>query len=189
MKRLILVLLLAGCSVINWGTPPDIDDACSIIQHKSSWNRATKRVEREWDLPTSVQLAIIWQESKFERRAKTPRKYVLGIIPAGRRSSAYGYAQIIDGTWEWYKQQTGKRFVRRDNFGDAVDFMGWYTDKTTRQFGVPMTDVRNQYLAYHEGHAGFRKKTYLKKPWLQEIAADLVPRERMYARQLKKCRR
>ena len=188
MKKFAIVLLLAGCSVVDWGGELDIDDACSIVEHKSSWNRATKSVERNWGLPTSVQLAIIWQESKFEQRAKTPRKYWLGIIPAGRRSSAYGYAQVIDGTWDWYKDETGKRFVRRDNFGDAVEFMGWYTHKTTRQLGVPKSDVRNQYLAYHEGHSGFRKKTYLKKPWLQRVAADLVPRERMYARQLRSCR-
>ena len=143
--------------------------------------------ERKWGLPTSVQMAIIWQESKFEARARTSRRYFLGIIPMERRSSAYGYAQAIDSTWDWYRDETKNPRARRHNFGDAVDFMGWYTNITTKRFGVPKTDVRNHYLAYHEGHGGYSRKTYRQKAWLVEVADDLVSRERMYRRQLSTC--
>ena len=45
--------------------------------------------------PVHVQMAILHQESKFIPNAKTPRKYFLGIVPWGRQSSAYGYAQAL----------------------------------------------------------------------------------------------
>ena len=31
-------------------------------------------------------------------------RYFLGIIPLGRESSAFGYAQALDGTWTDYKK-------------------------------------------------------------------------------------
>ena len=190
MKKIFLLLpfiLLTGCSLFEARPTPNLDDACAIVQARPSWKRQMQKVEKRWELPVSVQMAIIWQESKFAKRAKTGRKYILGFIPAGRVSSAYGYAQVIDGTWDWYRKDTGKRRARRDNFGDAVDFMGWYTDITTRKYGVPKSDVRNQYLAYHEGHGGYKRKSYNKKAWLVQVANNLVGRERMYRRQLKNC--
>ena len=146
-----------------------------------------QKAEQRWGVPMSVQMAIIWQESKFEQRARTERRMVLGFIPGKRRSTAYGYAQVIDGTWDWYKSATGNRTARRDNFGDAVDFIGWYTDRTTRQHGVSKSDVRRQYLAYHEGHAGYARRSYQNKSWLLNVARDLESRERRYRRQLGGC--
>ncbi len=188
LKRLALVVTLAACSVVNWNPPANLDDACSIVKQRPGWYFDMRQVERKWNLPSSVQMAILWQESKFESRAKTPRTQLFGFIPWKRQSSAYGYAQVVDGTWDWYKEQTGRRFANRSDFGDAVEFMGWYSDITTKKHGVAKTDVRNQYLAYHEGHAGFARQTYLKKDWLVQVANDLVSREAMYARQLKSCR-
>ena len=182
------VVTLGACSIADWDAPANLDDACSIVQQKPKWYFQMRDVERRWSLPTSVQMAMLWQESKFESRAKTPRTELFGIIPWKRQSSAYGFAQVVDSTWDWYKQKTGKRNVSRANFGDAVDFMGWYTDITTKKFGVAKSDVRNQYLAYHEGHAGFGRKSYNKKRWLVDVADSLVSREKMYRRQLTNCR-
>lgn len=187
MRKFLLVVLLAGCSLVDQDPPPNLDDACAITGSKPDWGREMQKVERKWGLPTSVQMAIIWQESKFEQRAKTSRRFFLGVIPMKRRSSAYGYAQVIDGTWDWYRDETGNSRARRDNFGDAVEFMGWYTDITTRRFGVPKSDVRNHYLAYHEGHGGYERRTYQQKAWLTTVADNLVSRERMYRGQLARC--
>jgi hypothetical protein len=48
----------------------------------------------------------------------------------GRQSSAYGYSQALDGTWEEY-QEDQRRGARRDRIDDATDFMGWYMDQST----------------------------------------------------------
>ena len=78
----------------------------------------------------------------------------LGIIPMGRQSSAYGYSQALDGTWEEYQKDQRRRGAKRDRIDDATDFMGWYMDETYERLGIPMSDARNQYLAYHEGRTG-----------------------------------
>ncbi|MCP6423176.1 hypothetical protein NL463_28110, partial [Klebsiella pneumoniae] len=79
-------------------------------------------------MPVHVQMASIHQESKFIGNARTPHQYALGIIPLGRQSSAYGYSQALDGTWEEYQKEQGRRGAKRDRISDATDFMGWYMD-------------------------------------------------------------
>ena len=34
-------------------------------------------------------------------------KYILGVIPTGRQSSAFGYSQALDGTWKEYRRLQG----------------------------------------------------------------------------------
>jgi hypothetical protein len=140
-----------------------------------------RRVKRRWGVPVEVQLAIIRNESAFRHDAR-PRS-----PDGGYASSAYGYAQAIDGTWQWYRDETGKRRAKRTDIGDAADFIGWYTNISRRVLGIPLTDVYNQYLAYHEGHTGFRRRTYRKKLWLQRYARQVDRHARTYAAQLSRC--
>ena len=124
---LFALLLLVSCGSGDRDNPPrNLDDACSMKSQKSSWFKDLERVERKYQIPKASLLAMMYQESKFVANARTPQKYTLGVIPTGRVSSAYGYAQALDGTWDWYKDETGKRSAKRNDFGDAVDFMGWY---------------------------------------------------------------
>ena len=116
-------------------------------------------------VPVAVQMATIYQESKFIGNARTPRQYALGVIPMGRQSSAYGYSQALDGTWEEYVDEVGGWGKSRDDIDDATDFMGWYMHQTTVRLGIPKTDARNQYLAYHEGRAGYARGSYKAKSW------------------------
>ena len=51
-------------------------------------------------------------------------RYTFGVIPAGRQSTAYGYAQALDGTWKEYRQETGRRFATRDNIRDGIGLHG-----------------------------------------------------------------
>ena len=173
---------------MDFGPPSNLDDACAITRERPKWHIHMRNVEKNYRLPVSVQMAIIWQESKFQQRAKTPRTYFFKIIPTGRQSSAYGYAQVIDGTWKWYQEQTGRYSASRTDFGDAVEFIGWYSDITTKKHGVSKSDARNQYLAYHEGHTGFRKRNYLKKPWLMDVSKKVAAQAGRYERQLRGCR-
>jgi len=181
---IIFLLFIAGCAT----TPPsNISDSCSIFREKSGWYKATKAVEKRYGTPIHVQLAIIKQESSFKHNAKPEKNYILGIIPWGRKSSAYGYAQVKDGTWDWYRDKTGNRGADRDNFADAVDFVGWYTNVTQRTLGISKWDAYNQYLAYHEGHGGFKRKTYNKKKWLIKVARKVEASAKQYAVQLNRC--
>src|SRR6056297_1941482 len=87
-------LALAGCA--SDAPPRDVENACAIFDERPHWRRAVAASEAKWGAPAHVQLAIIWQESRFRHDARPPRRYALGFIPAGRKSSAYGFPQAID---------------------------------------------------------------------------------------------
>ena len=76
------------------------------------------------------------------------------------RSSAYGYAQALDGTWDDYRQATGRRGADRDDFADASDFIGWYMNEAAPGERLAPHDAYNQYLAYPEGKAGYARGSY-----------------------------
>jgi hypothetical protein len=103
------------------------------------------------------------------------------------RSSALGYAQAIDGTWEWYLKDTGQRRADRTDFADASDFIGWYMNLNSRMNGVSTRDAYNQYLAYHEGKAGYARGSYRNKAWLPPVAADVSEWAARYEAQLQSC--
>jgi hypothetical protein len=132
-------------------------------------------------------MATIHQESKFIGDARTPHQYALGVIPLGRQSSAYGYSQALDGTWDEYREDQNRRSAKRDRIDDATDFMGWYMDQSKDRLGISKSDARNQYLAYHEGRSGFARGSYNEKPWLMDVAARVGSRSDRYAAQLDAC--
>lgn len=187
-RAVLIVLLLASCGGGNFSAPRDLDNACSIVRERPQYLKAFRRVERKYGAPVAVQMAMIHQESKFIGNARTPHKYALGIIPMGRQSSAYGYSQALDGTWDEYKSLTGNRRAKRDDIDDATDFMGWYMTRTRDKLGIPMSDARSQYLAYHDGHTGYTRGTYLEKAWLMAVADRVQTRAVAYDVQLASCR-
>ncbi len=187
--RVAVILLLASCGGGNYSQPRNLDDACAFGRERPEYIRAMQRAERRWNVPVPVQMAMIHQESKFVGDARTPFRYVLGVIPMGRQSSAYGYAQAIDGTWEDYQSSGGRRRAKRDRIEDATDFMGWYMNLTVEKTGVPLHDARNQYLAYHEGHSGYLRGSYNSKAWLLRVADQVATRANMYNLQLIACPR
>ncbi|MBL4926831.1 transglycosylase SLT domain-containing protein [Fuscibacter oryzae] len=188
LRASILLLALASCGGGNFSAPRDLDDACSILRQRPGYLRAMQATERRWGIPVHVQMAAIHQESKFVGNARTPHRFALGVIPMGRQSSAYGYSQALDGTWEEYQDESGHRGARRDRIEDATDFMGWYMRGTTDRLGISPGDAESQYLAYHEGRTGFANQSYLGKPWLVDVAAKVGSRAELYRQQLEYCR-
>jgi hypothetical protein len=186
-----LVVLVAACSGGDrqYAAPRELDNACSILNQRPSYYRAFREAERNWGVPIAVQMAIMYQESKFIGNARTPHQFALGVIPMGRQSSAYGYSQALDGTWAEYQQDQGARRAQRDDIGDATDFMGWYIRDSHEMLGIALNDTRNQYLAYHEGRTGYRRGSYNDKAWLVRIAGQLEERAVMYDAQLRSCGR
>ena len=140
--KLAILMLVASCGGGNYSAPRQLDNACAIVRERPAYYRAMQRTERRWGVPVAVQMASIHQESKFIGDARTPHQYALGIIPIGRQSSAYGYSQALDGTWEEYQKETGNRRASRDDIDDATDFMGWYMDGSTKRLGISKWDAR-----------------------------------------------
>ena len=162
-------------------------DSCIIFDQKKNWYKATKKSYEKWETPIALQLAIINQESSFNQFAKPERKKFLGIFPGSRPSTAFGYAQVTNPTWEWYKTKTGNNNASRANFSDVTDFIGWYTTQSKNIIGISKNDFYNQYLAYHEGQGGWKKKSYLEKKWLIDVAKNVERKAKMYNNQLKDC--
>ncbi|NRP26297.1 hypothetical protein XMM379_003011 [Aliiroseovarius sp. xm-m-379] len=181
--------VLAACGGGGSKAPRNLDNACSIIKQKPKIYRAMKKAQRKWGVPVHVQMAVIHQESKFVADARTPVKYVLGVLPMGRQSSAYGYAQALDATWKEYQRTEGGRGAKRTDIRDATDFMGWYMTETTQMTGIPLSDARGQYLAYHEGRTGYLRGSHNGKTWLLNVANRVQDRSYMYRSQLAGCRR
>lgn len=179
------VLAMAGCGT---APPANVENICAIFEEKGRWYKAAKKSEERWGTPIHVQMSIIRQESTFEFDARPPRRKLLGFIPWTRPSDAYGYAQALESTWDWYRDDTGRRGADRDDFADAIDFVGWYTDKTQKTVGISKWDPYNQYLAYHEGAGGWQRKTYRKKRWLVDTAKRVDYRAREWGAQLVRCR-
>ncbi len=186
-RALALILLVASCGSSYRSSPDNLDNACAILAERPEYARAFRAAERRWRVPTHVQMATIYQESKFQSNARTPFRYALGVIPMGRQSSAFGYSQALDGTWDEYRKATGKRLARRDDIKDATDFIGWYMNQTKKRNGVPLTDARRQYLAYHEGHTGYARGSYRSKSWLMRVSREVDARSDRYQSQLRRC--
>jgi hypothetical protein len=181
-----LLLLLSGCSSY---TPSNLDDACRILGDNHKWYKQALKASNEWKTPIATQLAFIHQESRFKGNAKPPRTKILWVIPGPRKSDAYGYGQVKKDTWRWYQKSTGHYGADRDDFGDVVQFIGWYNKESQRRLGVGLGDPYHQYLAYHEGHGGFERKTFNKKPWLKPVAQKVAKRAYQYQQQIKDCQK
>lgn len=189
LLKLAIIALVASCGGGNYKAPRNLDNACAIVAERPAYLRAMKKTERRWGVPVHVQMATIHQESKFIGDARTPHRYLLGVIPVGRQSSAYGYSQALDGTWEEYQKETGNRRARRDRISDATDFMGWYMHGSSKRLGLSKRDATSQYLAYHEGRGGFARGSYRSKSWLMNVANGVGSRAQTYRAQLAACGR
>lgn len=160
-----------------------------MATERPEWFRAMARTEKQWGVPVSVQLATIARESSFVHDAQPMKTKGVWIFKRKvPRSSALGYAQALDGTWDEYVEKTGRRRADRTDFADASDFIGWYMNTNARTNGVPLTDVYSQYLAYHEGRAGYARGSYRQKGWLPDVARDVEAWAVRYEQQLQGCR-
>ena len=187
LRAALLLLLLASCGGGNFSAPRQLDDACAIVRERPSYLSAFRDTQRRWGVPVAVQMATIHQESKFIGDARTPFRYALGVIPMGRQSSAYGFSQALDDTWDEYRKETRNFGAKRERIDDAADFMGWYMRASNQRLGIAMGDARNQYLAYHEGRTGFANGSYNAKAWLVEVANKVQSRAELYDAQLRAC--
>lgn len=183
-----LLTALAGCAK----APNRINDVCAVFEQNdgwfNSWRSEVRKAERKYGIPSPILMATIRKESGFRSNARPPRGKVLGFIPGKRASSAYGYSQALDGTWDQYRRETGRLSARRNNFGDAVDFVGWYHAKTANTHGVARNDAFHLYLAYYSGWGGFKSGSWRSNSSLQRYARETDDMARKYAAQMQNCR-
>jgi len=187
MRLLLLLscaLVLGGCTTSQ---PRDVEDICAIFKEKDDWYDDAADASDEWGSPIAVMMAIMYQESRFEAKAKPPRKKILGFIPGPRPSSAYGYSQAKKSTWKDYKRSAGRYGSDRDDFADAIDFVGWYNYQSYKRSGISRKDTYRLYLAYHEGHGGYNRGSYRKKKWLIDVARKVERKAGTYQQQLAGC--
>jgi hypothetical protein len=192
MRLLVVALLLSLLGGCASSVPRNTGDICAIFYEKDgffdNWYDAADDAETRWEIPIPVMMATIRQESGFRAKAKPPRRRILWIIPWRRPSSAYGYAQVLDTTWQAYKEDSGSVFASRADFEDAIDFVGWYHYRSAKQLGIPRHDAYRLYLAYHEGQGGYKRGTWTKKPWLIDVARKVDGYAKTYSKQLSTCR-
>lgn len=185
MAAIVVAVGLGGCSAARPDRPHDL---CSVFEENLDWYEAARDSYRDWGVPVPLQLAVIRHESGFDSDARPPRTKILWILPGPRPSSAFGYGQVIDGTWDTYEDDRGGWLAERDEFEDVVDFIGWYGHVGHRRFGIPRDDPYAFYLAYHEGHHGFARGTHRRKGSVLSAARSVAALTRRYDMQYGSCR-
>jgi hypothetical protein len=186
--RLLLLCCLACLGGCASGPPSRPDDLCAIFAEKPSWHAAARDAEERWGAPLAIPMAILYQESGFRADARPPRRWFLGFIPLGRPSNAYGYPQAKPAAWKDYRNESGNGWAERDDFGDAMDFVQWYIDKSHRLNGTARTDAYALYLNYHEGWGGYRRGSWKGKGPLMATARKVETRAKRYGQQYAGCR-
>ena len=182
---IVVLLLLAGCGSV----PDNTRNACAVFEQRdglfNNWRRAAYRAEREYGVPVPVLMATVYAESGFRHNAKPPRRKLLGFIPWKRVSSAYGYAQALDGPWARYQRVTGRWAASRSDFADAVRFIAWYHHQSHLKNGIPLNNTYRLYIAYHEGHAGYARGRWSGPA--KQGAARATKIAGQYSKQLRNC--
>jgi len=132
-------------------------------------------------------MAVMLQESGLDGGARPERRRLLGFIPWSRPSTAAGYAQVVDATWQQYGRVAGGE-PHREDFADAADFVAWYLTEVGQILALPSRDLRRLYLAYHEGPDGYRRGSFRTRPGLEAAAGRVAERARRYRAQFEACR-
>lgn len=167
--------------------PSQQGNICEVFRQNPDWYDYASASEQKWGTPVATQMAFIRHESGFRSHVRPPRNRLLGFIPLGRPSSAYGYAQAQDPVWGEYKSDAGGWLASRNDMEDATDFIGWYNRRTHRQAGVSLDNAEHLYLAYHEGVGGYRSGSWRNKPVVQRTARSVSALAATYRSQLAQC--
>lgn len=182
-----LLLSLSACA-----TPPrHIDNVCAVFGQRNGWfddwQQAAYSASAKYGIPVPILMATIRNESGFNAYAHPARKYLLGLIPWGYVSTADGFSQALDGTWDQYRRETGNVTAQRSSFASAIDFVGWYYAKSAALLNIPRDDAYHLYLAYYLGWNAYQFGAWRDNPRVQRYALDAAKMTADYASQLQQC--
>ena len=189
-RRLLLAVLIAGLLfplTAGESLPAYRNDLCTLFAARPTWHDAVRASSERWQVPIAVQMAIVRRESDFYSKARPPRTKVLGLSIGPRPSTAYGYGQVLDSTWDDFRLRPGHQGARRDRFADVAQFLGWYIHHLHRTTGIDKNDPYNLYLAYHEGPKGYQQARHQNKRWLLRAAQQVAQQSDRYNAQLTAC--
>lgn len=190
VRKLILLSLFSALSGCKSFTPKDYDEnICDVVSAGWGWKEQLRSAQSKYQVPPALVLSVIFHESSFKSDARPKQQYILGFIPY-KQHTAYGYGQIKNETWDWYKSHHPGLFQSRTSFADSVDFIGWYYQlfiERSEHLDTFSSRAKHFYYAYHEGLGGYSRKTYEEKAWLQAKAQRVADRAIAYDRQLKSC--
>ena len=167
--------------------PHNPDDLCSIFRQRTDWYEAARDSYRSWGVPVPLQLAVIHRESSFRADARPQRKWYLGFIPGPRPSTAFGYGQVLDATWDGYRRDTDNLWADRDDFADVTDFIGWYGAVGEKSYGIPKREPSAFYASYHVGHTGYRRGLHRTTAGAPRAIRDVRARASRYTEQYRNC--
>lgn len=180
---------LASCASTSPPAAEKVADACKLLSDNKAWYNSLRASAKEWGAPMGYQLAVIRQESAFDGKAKAPRgeRKWFGLVQGDRLSSAYGYSQALESTWENYKDATNNQGADRHSFKDSADFIGWYFSTAGQKARLGQYDYKAHYLAYHEGASGYLSGEWRSKKWLVQAADSVASRAATYESQISGC--
>jgi hypothetical protein len=189
-SRIVTVGLLLGLSAC--ATPPrQINNVCAVFEQRNgwfdNWQEAAFRAAAKYGISVPLLMATIRRESAFDAYARPRNRYLLGLIPWGRVSSATGFSQALDGTWDEYRRETGNLTAQRSSFADAVDFVGWFYAKSASLLNIPPDDAYHLYLAYSLGWNAYQRGAWRDNADLQRYARGTAQMAADYAEQLQEC--
>ena len=185
---MLLALLVALPACVS-KPPAQPDQLCAIFSEKPGWHRAAHRMYKKWGIPVPVAMAFVHRESSYRARAKPPRTKLLWVIPWRRPSTAYGYAQATDPAWREYLAAEGGWTSDRDDFADAMDFIGWYNHRSHKRLGITKGDAYRLYVAYYVGPGGYKQGKWRRDPTVQKYASIVSDRAARYAAQYQHCKK
>lgn len=179
-----MLAVLAGCAT----APKQTRNICAVFDQRdgvfTSWQRSAEKAEKKYGVPVPILMATMYTESGFQPNARPPRTKLFGFIPWKRQSTAYGYSQALNGTWDHYQSATGNWSARRTNFADAIDFIGWYHSQNSQTTGIQLNDAYSLYLAYYSGPKGYMRGDWRSNPKLQKTAQRFSNMAATYQQQL-----
>lgn len=187
----LFVLWLGAWSVLHSSVdsvfqkkPAHADNLCKIFKEYPAWYSAAKQSSHRWSIPIPLMMAVIRHESSFDAYAKP------NVHPKKTYNSAYGYAQAKKTTWQDYVTKKPKhRQYSRANFKDAIDFVGWYLNKSRQINHLKSESAARMYVTYHEGWRGYMKQSWRKNKMLLKTANKVAVTCQKYRNQLKLCAR
>jgi hypothetical protein len=184
LLAVVMLAVLAGCAT----APKQTRNICAVFDQRdglfTSWQRSAEKAEKKYGVPVPILMATMYTESGFQPNARPPRTKLFGFIPWKRQSTAYGYSQALNGTWDHYQSATGNWSARRTNFSDAIDFIGWYHWQNSQTTGIQLNDAYSLYLAYYSGPKGYMRGDWRSNAQLQKTAQRFAGMAASYQQQL-----
>ncbi|WP_018898339.1 transglycosylase SLT domain-containing protein [Rhizobium sp. 2MFCol3.1] len=184
LLAVVVLVVIAGCAT----APKQTRNICAVFDQRdgmfTSWQRSAEKAEKKYGVPVPILMATMYTESGFQPNARPPRTKLFGFIPWKRQSTAYGYSQALNGTWDHYQSATGNWSARRTNFSDAIDFIGWYHWQNSQTTGIQLNDAYSLYLAYYSGPKGYMRGDWRSNAQLQKTAQRFAGMAATYQQQL-----